>query len=293
MPRRQGRPRRVRTLFVSDVHLGCRFAHAEAFLRCLESYEPETLYLVGDFIDGWRLQKKWHWQPVYNQILRRLWQLGESGTLLRYAPGNHDNFLRHFLLDFGFLEIQDEFIHQAVDGRRFVVLHGDQFDNVELRAQWLSVLGSFGYDGLMWLNGQINAWRKRLGWRPWQFSGSVKKCVKQAVNFVSNFEERLSQHAKKNGCHGVICGHVHTPTHVLRDGVTYFNTGDWVENCTALAEYDDGTWEILYWPLEEQACATAGSSSSAATFTENLPSVDVENEEAVLSDEEPSDAVFV
>jgi len=247
----QGQPRKVRSLFVSDVHLGCRYAQAEAFLAFLETQEPECLYLVGDFIDGWRLRKSWHWQPVYTRILRRLFELAERGTLLRYAPGNHDNFLRHFLLDFGFMEIQNEFIHQAIDGRRFLVLHGDQFDNVEQRAQWLSVLGSVGYDTLTWTNGLVNRVRKACGQRPWQFSSYAKTIVKRAVTFVSNFEEQLTKHAIDNQCQGVICGHVHTPMRTSRGGIAYFNTGDWVENGTALAEYTDGSWELIHPALSD------------------------------------------
>ncbi len=290
MSYRQGRPRRVRSLFVSDVHLGSRFAHAEAFLRFLESQEPESLYIVGDFIDGWRLRQRWHWQPIYNRILHRLWELGEAGTLIRYAPGNHDNFLRHFLLDFGFLEIQDEFIHQAVDGRRFVVLHGDQFDNVELCAQWLSVVGAWGYDSLMWFNGQVNACRKWLGLAPWQFSSTVKKSVKTVVNFVSNFEARLAEHARSTGCHGVICGHVHMPLCVNREGIAYFNTGDWVENCTALAEYTDGSWELMHLPLtDDEVCQVERQPlSDPAPAAPAEPSQDV-----AVENEQPSAALLV
>jgi UDP-2,3-diacylglucosamine pyrophosphatase LpxH len=195
-------------------------------------------------------------RPVYNQILRRLLQLAEQGTLLRYAPGNHDDFLRHFLLDFGFIEIQDEFIHQAIDGRRLLVLHGDRFDDVELQARWLSVCGAFAYDGLMWVNGLVNCCRGWFGQKPWPFSASVKKWVKQGVTFVSNFERRLAEHALQSQCQGVICGHVHTPAERVTDGVTYFNTGDWVENCTALAEYTDGSWELIHLPIDPgETCA--------------------------------------
>lgn len=263
---RQGRLRKIRSLFVSDVHLGCRFAHADAFLEFLNAHEPECLYLVGDFIDGWRLRRSWHWTPVYSRILRRLLELSENGTLLRYAPGNHDNFLRHFLVDLGFLEIQDEFLHQAIDGRRFVVLHGDQFDTIELRSQWLSVLGSYGYDLLLWCNGRLNQIRGWLGRGPSHFAATIKRRVKSAVTFVSNFEQRLADHARANDCHGVICGHVHTAAHGGDTPIAYFNTGDWVESCTALAEYSDGSWELIHLPLTpSETCPVSWPRTSEAS----------------------------
>lgn len=280
----QGQTRKVRSLFVSDVHLGCRYAHAEAFLAFLETQTPECLYLVGDFIDGWRLRKSWHWQPVYTQILRRLFELAERGTLLRYAPGNHDNFLRHFLLDFGLVEIQNEFIHQAIDGRRFLVLHGDQFDNVEQRAQWLSWIGSSGYDMLTWSNGLVNRCRRACGYRPWQFSSYAKKIVKRAVTFVSNFEAQLKQHAAANQCQGVICGHVHTPVRSLTGPIAYFNTGDWVENGSALAEYSDGSWELIHPPLTAEE--TLSLPQRAPHFQSALPAEAVSGERGVAEEAE-------
>lgn len=242
--------RRVRAIFISDVHLGCKYAQAEALLAFLSQHQPQTIYLVGDIIDGWRLKNSWHWEPVYNQILRRLWELAASGTQLCYAPGNHDSFLRQYLEDFGFVRVANEFIHEAADGRRYLVLHGDQFDNIEIRSQWLSVIGAFAYDSLMWSNGLVNRVRRACGLSSWAFSKHVKQRVKQAVTFVSNFEARLAQHAAAQACDGIVCGHIHTPTLREELGITYANTGDWVENRSALLEYDDGTLEVIH--LTEQ-----------------------------------------
>src|SRR5262249_30604257 len=151
--------------------------------------------------------------------------------------------LREFRHDFGFLEIADSFLHEAADGRNFLVLHGDRFDDVELRAQWLSVVGSFAYDALLWLNCLVNGARSLVRLGPWQFSSQIKQRVKQAVPFVRRFEEGLARHARDADCDGVICGHIHTPAATMNCGLLYFNTGDWVEHRTALVEYDDGHLE--------------------------------------------------
>jgi UDP-2,3-diacylglucosamine pyrophosphatase LpxH len=240
-----GERRRVRSLFISDLHLGSRFAQAEAFLAFLESYQPEYLYIVGDFIDGWSLQRCWRWRPVNSRILHHLLEWGWTGVRVRYTPGNHDGFLRDFLKDFIWFEVADEFIHESADGRRFVVIHGDQFDGVEAHAAWLSKLGSLGYDLLLAADRALNSVRCRLGRAPWRFSASVKARVKRIVAFLSGFEERLARHAREKRCQGVICGHIHTPLIAARGDVTYCNTGDWVENCSALLEFDDGELRLV------------------------------------------------
>jgi UDP-2,3-diacylglucosamine pyrophosphatase LpxH len=214
------------------------------------------MYLVGDIIDGWRLAKRWHWRPAFSRVLGRLIALGQSGTQVRYTPGNHDAFLREFLHDFGFLEIADEFVHYTADERRLLVLHGDRFDTVEIRAQWLSVVGAAAYDTLMWTNCLVNRLRWLAGYEPCQFSGWVKRRVKRAVRFVSHFEERLAQHGREMHCDGVVCGHVHTPQVASYEGLSYFNTGDWVENRTALVEWNDGSLELLHLPATgAEVCA--------------------------------------
>ncbi|MDX1947093.1 MAG: UDP-2,3-diacylglucosamine diphosphatase [Pirellulaceae bacterium] len=242
---------RVRSVFISDTHLGCRYSQAEPLLAFLSEIEPDYLYLVGDILDGWRLARRWHWRPVFSKVLARLIALGQRGTQLRYAAGNHDAFLRDFLHDFGFLEIADEFVHYTADERRLLVLHGDRFDDVEIRAQWLSVVGAIAYDSLMWTNSLVNRLRGLAGLGPCQFAGYVKRRVKRAVTFVSRFEERLAQHARQRHCDGVVCGHVHTPMVAERSGLAYFNTGDWVENRTALVELRDGRLELWHLPASD------------------------------------------
>ncbi|MEI8016726.1 MAG: UDP-2,3-diacylglucosamine diphosphatase [Schlesneria sp.] len=239
--------RSFRTLFVSDVHLGCRYAQAEKFLAFLEQVQPEQIYIVGDFIDGWRLSRRWHWQQVYVRILQRLVQLASQGTQVYYAPGNHDEFLRDYLHDFGLVTVADQFIHRTADGRRFVVLHGDQFDDVERGAKWLSIVGAFAYDRLVSANGMINQVRRCFKLKDWRFSTHVKVWAKQAVQFISDFEERLVCHAKELECDGVICGHIHVPRIENLGDITYCNTGDWVEHCTAVVEHESGELELVDW----------------------------------------------
>jgi UDP-2,3-diacylglucosamine pyrophosphatase LpxH len=232
--------RRVRSLFISDVHLGSRFAQADAFLAFLEAYQPEFLYIVGDFIDGWSLRRSWYWTPTYTRIIQRLFDWASRGVTIRYAPGNHDQFLRQYPRDFLWVEIADEFIHESADKRRYLVLHGDQFDDVELCAPWLSRLGSVGYDALLGLDWFTNRLRAMLGREPWRLSGGIKARIKRVVSYLSRFEQRLAEQANASGCHGVICGHIHTPTLKRLGDIHYCNTGDWVENCSALLEFDDG-----------------------------------------------------
>lgn len=240
----------VRTIFLSDTHLGSRYANCRAVLDFLQQHQPEFLYLVGDIVDGWSLRRRWHWNATYNAIIHRLLELVAKGTIVRYAPGNHDAFMRSYLTTIHDVEVADEFIHETADGRLLSILHGDRFDDVELRAPWLSVLGSSAYETLMWANGLVNRVRTSFGFERRCYTAAIKKSVKRAVTFVSDFESRLMAHAQASGCDGIVCGHVHTPVIRSRGQITYFNTGDWVEHCTALFEFADGTMELRQYPLE-------------------------------------------
>ncbi|MEM1303725.1 MAG: UDP-2,3-diacylglucosamine diphosphatase [Planctomycetota bacterium] len=236
--------RQVRSLFVSDVHLGCRHSQAGPFLELIERFEPRYLYVVGDFIDGWKLKRRWRWLPVYDRILQRLMELRRTGTRLFYTPGNHDAFLRNFLTNFGVVEVRDRFVHSAADGRRFLVTHGDQFDRVEQNNQWLSLVASYGYDVLLSANALLNRLRGK-GHDPYAFCGMVKRHVKRLVQHVSEFEQLLIENAHEEQCDGIVCGHIHAPRIVQVGDLAYCNTGDWVENCSALVEYDDGSFELV------------------------------------------------
>lgn len=232
----------VRSVFVSDLHLGCKFARAEEFLEFLRCCEPEFLYLVGDVIDGWRLRRTWRWEPTYDAILSRLLTLSQEGTLVRYIPGNHDAFLRTFLTSVGRIELADEFLHATADGRRFLVTHGDRFDRFETNAAWLSVLATFGYDMLLEANSTLNRFTGRTDFH---LAASVKRRAKSLVRFVSDFEQSLEKHTRERRCDGIVCGHIHQPAKRVIGKTLYLNTGDWIEHCTALLEHRCGTLELI------------------------------------------------
>ncbi|MCG8583687.1 MAG: UDP-2,3-diacylglucosamine diphosphatase [Pirellulales bacterium] len=245
MIRCQGRlDKQYRSIFVSDIHLGCKHAQAEAFLGFLQSHDADHLYLVGDIIDGWKLRKTWRWSDVYHAIFRRLLDMAERGTQVYFTPGNHDAFFRDYLHHFGFVNIADQFIHTAADESRYLVTHGDRFDKVEQEMQWLSKIATHGYDLLLSTNYWLNRLRGK-GQNYYAFCGAVKRKIKFLVQHVSQFETLLAKHADEQACDGVICGHIHSPKIEKLETIAYCNTGDWVENCSALVEHDDGSLEIL------------------------------------------------
>jgi UDP-2,3-diacylglucosamine pyrophosphatase LpxH len=252
--------RPIRSIFVSDVHLGSRYSHAESFLDFLRSHEPEHLYLVGDIIDGWELRRRWFWPQVYDRILKRLLELKAAGTRIYYTPGNHDDFLRSFLLNLGIVDIADEFIHEAPDGSRYLVTHGDKFDAVELTARWLSQLGSIGYDFLLMLDWVAKSVCRRLKLRTFSLSSYIKRKVKQAVKYISDYEDVVAEYARFHRCVGVICGHIHAPVIRPTCGIQYCNSGDWIENCSALIEYADGEMKIHRHSPDAKASARATQS---------------------------------
>ncbi len=252
--------KRIRSIFISDVHLGCRFTHAESLLAFLRNHQPQHLYIVGDFIDGWRLRKGWYWNDTYTFLFKRIVDLMKRGTRVYYTPGNHDEFLRNFIENLGSVHLAEEFIHVTADRRKLLVTHGDKFDACVVHAKWLAHLGDMGYNLLLGLNNVFNMFRRTLGFGYWSLSQAIKARVKQATSYIGSFEEFVTRHAAQRGCVGVICGHIHTPKISDINGITYYNTGDWVESCTALVEYTDGTFELLYRPLNfKEDAATAES----------------------------------
>jgi UDP-2,3-diacylglucosamine pyrophosphatase LpxH len=246
-------PRNYRTLFISDVHLGTRGCQAELLLDFLKHNESEELFLVGDILDGWRLKSGWYWPQAHNDVIQKLLRKVRKGARVVFVPGNHDEFARDFLgMEFGGVEVIDHVVHQSADGRRFLVIHGDQFDIVVRHARWLAHLGDWAYDFAIWLNTLFNFARRRCGLPYWSFSKWAKMKVKNAVNFIGDFEETLAGEARKRGVDGIICGHIHHATIRDIDGITYINTGDFVESCTAIAEHFDGSFELIHWSLLEE-----------------------------------------
>ncbi len=237
-----------RTLFISDLHLGSKGCEAGLFLDFLKHNDADTIYLVGDIIDGWRLKKGWFWPQAHNDVLQKLLRKARKGAHMIYVPGNHDEFARQFLgLNFGSIEIMRRAMHTTADGKRFLVTHGDEFDVVVLHARWLAHIGDWAYETAVVLNTYFNRIRRRLGFGYWSFSAWAKLKVKKAVNFIGAFEEALAEDARKRGADGVICGHIHHATIREIDGITYVNTGDFVESCTVVAEHEDGRLEVIRW----------------------------------------------
>jgi UDP-2,3-diacylglucosamine pyrophosphatase LpxH len=240
----------IRSVFISDLHLGSRFSRATEVLEFLRPLKPQYLYLVGDIVDFWALRRSWHWPKPYDELLNHIAELVNNGTQLFYAPGNHDSVLRRFQSDGPPVQIRDQFIHECADGRQMVVMHGDQFDRVEGQAKWLSVIGSVAYDALLVTDRSINHVLKRLGFEPWRISGTMKRTVKRAVQFISGFEDRVAEHARDADCDGIICGHIHVPKFQMLQDVLYVNLGDWIENTTALVEYATGELVLLDRPVQ-------------------------------------------
>ncbi|MFN0052567.1 MAG: UDP-2,3-diacylglucosamine diphosphatase [Planctomycetales bacterium] len=255
----------IRAIFISDAHLGCKHAHAEALLAFLKNHQPQFLYIVGDFVDGWRLKKRWYWTDTYTYLFKRIVDLMKRGTRVYYTPGNHDEFLRSFTENLGSVQLADEFVHITADQRRVLVTHGDKFDAVVLNHRWLTLLGDAGYNLLLGVNVVFNAIRRRLGFGYWSLSAAIKRRVKQATCYIGNFEDVVTRYAAQQGCSGIICGHIHTPKMMTLNGVDYYNTGDWVESCTALVEYSDGSFEILHRPLNSTNDSTVGMATQPVT----------------------------
>lgn len=256
-----------KTIFISDIHLGSKACQAELLLDFLKHNDSEKLYLVGDIIDGWRLKRKWYWPQSHNDVVQKILRKARKGTEIIYVPGNHDEGLRRYIgTHFGGIEVRPTDIYEAVNGDKYLVLHGDSFDNVMLYARWLARIGDHAYDLVLRLNTVFNGLRRLMGLRYWSLSAFLKIKVKNAVQFISEFERVLAQEAQKSGVQGVICGHIHHAEMKQYGDVIYMNDGDWVESCTALVEHFDGTWEIVFWA---DIVAKRGATSQAAAVLDS------------------------
>ncbi|MGE0211760.1 MAG: UDP-2,3-diacylglucosamine diphosphatase [Parvibaculaceae bacterium] len=241
-------PFRYRAIWISDLHLGTKRCQTELLLDFLRVTESRTLYLVGDIVDSWSLKKTWYWEQSHNDVIQKLLRKARKGTRLVFIPGNHDENFRDFVkLSFGRVRVLEEAVHVTATGKRYLVLHGDKFDGVVLHAKWLALLGDRAYDVALLLNRHLNRARRALGLPYWSLSALLKRKVKQAVQYISNFEDAVVREARQRGAAGVICGHIHTPQMRFIGDVHYCNDGDWVESCTALVETLDGKLELLNW----------------------------------------------
>jgi UDP-2,3-diacylglucosamine pyrophosphatase LpxH len=241
-------PNRYRTIWISDIHLGTSGCQAEYLLDFLKHNESETLYLVGDIIDGWQLKKGWYWPQAHNDVVQKVLRKARKGTRVVFIPGNHDEMARQFIgLAFGDIEVADEIVHVTAEGRRLLVTHGDLFDGVMQHARWLAYVGDSLYSLALVLNRWFNWIRAHFGYPYWSLSQFLKHKVKNAVSFITAFEKVMTEEAKHRECDGVVCGHIHKAEIRDIDGLLYCNDGDWVESLSALAETTDGELKLIYW----------------------------------------------
>lgn len=240
-----------RTIVISDTHLGTRDCKAELLVDFLQNNYSDYMYLNGDILDFWKVyQNKWVWYKGHSAVIKELITIAESGTKVVYIPGNHDINLRgltRHTINIAGISIQDEVVHKCLDGVDTLILHGDLFDGINGITPWIALLGDKAYDFILWLNGHFNLARNKMGLGYWSLSKYLKHKVKGAVNFICKFEENLAEHCRRKGFNRIITGHIHHAE--IRDikGITYMNSGDWVESCTALVEDFNGNWSIIYW----------------------------------------------
>jgi UDP-2,3-diacylglucosamine pyrophosphatase LpxH len=237
-----------KSIFISDVHLGTKDSQATSLLDFLKDNESENLYLVGDIIDGWALKRKWKWIQSHSDVVQKVLRKARKGTNVYYVLGNHDEFVRGFLpLQLGDnLTIVNEMEHIGVNGRRYLVTHGDLFDSITMTKKWLAIVGDQAYMFFLRMNRPLNFLRKLFGYnRYWSLSKYLKQNVKKSVMFIDDYENILSLHAKQHEYDGVICGHIHHPEIKEMGGIEYLNTGDWVESRSAIVEHYDGRFELI------------------------------------------------
>jgi len=239
---------RFRSVFISDVHLGCRGSRADYLLDFLKSIDTDHLYLVGDIVDGWSMSRSFYWPQTHNNVLRLILSKAKHGSKVTYIPGNHDApFREHVGLTFGNVIVQREAIHTTADGRVLLVMHGDEFDTAIRCGRWLSHVGHHAYDLILNLNRYCNGLRRALGYPYWSLATYLKQKAGSAVKYIDRFESAALMEAKRRGMDGVVCGHIHRPKLTKVDGLDYLNCGDWVESCTALTEDFNGRFTLLHW----------------------------------------------
>lgn len=259
--------KRYRALFISDIHLGTRGCQADLLLDFLRHNDAETIYLVGDIVDCWRLKRTWYWPQHHNDVVQKFLRKSRKGARIVYVPGNHDEVLRgYFGTHFGGIEVVNRTIHETADGRKLLIIHGDEFDVVVRYAKWLAMLGDWAYVTALAANTYFNVIRRKLGFPYWSLSAYLKARVKNAVNFIGEFENALIAEARRSGVDGVVCGHIHFAADRPMEDVHYYNCGDWVESCTALGENADGSIEIIEWTatVKPDLSAVPGEAKAAA-----------------------------
>ena len=238
---------RVRALFLSDIHLGSRACQAERLLAFLKEYECQMIFLLGDIVDFWSLRRGVYWPASHNTVVQKLLRQARHSVKILYIPGNHDEALRGYLdSSFGNIRVKRDHVHSAADGKRYALLHGDEYDQVATCSRWLSALGDAGYNFLIASGWVLSAMRRKLGiGGHWSLADYAKRNLQGAARFVSAFERAVARHGCALEVDGVICGHIHTPAIKQLEKVLYLNCGDWVDNCTAIVEHLDGRMELV------------------------------------------------
>lgn len=240
---------KVRSIFLSDIHLGTRGCQADSLLAFLRAYEADHLFLLGDIVDFWGMSRSIHWTAAQNTVVQKILRRARHGERVMLIPGNHDEALREYVgARFGDIEVAAEHVHETAGGRRLLLLHGDEFDQVTRHHRWLAVLGDIGYDLLVRLNAWLSWWRRTLriaGY--WSLAGFAKRRVKRAVSFIFDFEDAVIRTVRERSLDGVVCGHIHSACLRESDGLLYINCGDWVDSCTGIVEHLDGRLELVEW----------------------------------------------
>ncbi len=244
-------PIRVRSVWISDVHLGFRGCQARALLHFLHSVETDYLFLVGDIVDFWSLRKSSFWPQEHTNVVRSILGKAKHNTKVIYVPGNHDEIMREYIgYTFGNIEFHQDYVYETLHGKKLLVLHGDEFDAIVKHSQFIAKLGSWAYDKLLHINHYVNFFRRIFKRNYWSLAKYLKLKVKNAVNYIGSFESALAHLAKDRNVDGVVCGHIHHAEVRYINSVLYCNDGDWVESCSSLIEHKDGRLELLYWAEE-------------------------------------------
>lgn len=239
----------VRSIFISDVHLGTRACQAEQLLDFLREYPSKHLFLIGDIIDFWSMRRSIHWSTAQNTVVQKVLRRARHGEQVIFIPGNHDEALRDYSeTAFGDIQLMLEYVHTTADGRRFLLVHGDAFDQVTRYHRWVAVLGDMAYNALVRVNVWLSRIRRLLGISGyWSLAGYAKRRVKTALQFIFDFEDSVIHHVRERKLDGVICGHIHWAALKDMNGLVYANCGDWVDSCTAIVEHHDGHLELVDW----------------------------------------------
>ena len=264
--------KQVRSIFLSDIHLGTKACQATHLLTFLKDYSSEYVFLLGDIVDLWSMSRGGvYWSPDQNTFVQKMLRRSRHGEKVIFIPGNHDEAIREYVGSaFGDVKVVREHIHTAADGRKYLLIHGDEFDQVTLHHKWVAMLGDFAYDVLVNLNVYLSWLRRTLkisGY--WSLAGYAKRQIKTAVNFIFDFEDSVIRHVRERGLDGVICGHIHWPMIKKIDGLTYINCGDWVDSCTAIVEHLDGSMELIYWKGSIESSLSHGIDNISENVTDS------------------------